>query len=563
VAKASDWRLSLRMGASLALAGLPLLFLAFAFFLPLVNVLLLGLRPENRWTADYLRDVISDPYVQHLFSFTALQAFLSTLLSFALGFPLGWFLTRYRFPGKGLARAFTLAPFVLPPITVSLGFFLFFGNTGYLNNALRAAFGLQEPPLRLLYSLWAIVLAHAFYNAPVFGRFIHAAWSSLDPSLEEACAVLGVSRPRAFFTVTLPLLLPAIFSAAALVFVLCFLSFAIPLSLGGARFATVEVGIYLYARVYLDFSRAAALGLVQVLVTIGLAYFYVRGSGFFGGRQGRTRPIQTLAFPSRPAHLLWILWLLLSAAIFLGPIASVIADSFSRPLGGKPPGFGWYRAIFSPEQNPLIGTSPLGSILVSLEVAGLSTLLALALGLSVSGTLRVLRSRALEALLTAPMAVSSVVLGLALLLAFRNPPFSYLPEKFSLVLAHGLMFYPFVVRIVRPIWEGLTPSWVEAARTLGASRARAFLTVEVPLLSQALLVAGAFCLALSLGEMTAAAMLSRGELVTIPLAIYRFLSARRFGAASAMASLLILITVAAVAVWEWIGERSFRAYDQA
>jgi len=563
VAKASHWRLNLGMGARLAFAGLPLLFLAFSFFLPLANVFFIGLRTEGRWTAENLRTVLSDPYVRHLFSFTALQALLSTLLSFVLGFPLGWFLTRYRFPGKSLARAFTLAPFVLPPITVALGFFLFFGNTGYLNNALRAAFGLREPPLRLLYSLWAIVLAHAFYNAPVFARFIHAAWSSLDPSLEEACAVLGVSRPRAFFTVTLPLLLPAIFSAAALVFVLCFLSFAIPLSLGGARFATVEVGIYLYARVYLDFSRAAALGLVQVFVTLGLAYFYVRGSGFFGGRQGRTRPVPTLRFPSRPAHLLWILWLLLSAMVFLGPIASVVADSFSRPLGGKPPGLAWYRTIFSPEQNPFIGTSPLGSILVSLEVAGLSTLLALLLGLSVSGALRVLRSRVLEALLMAPMAVSSVVLGLALLLAFRNPPFSHLPEKFSLVLAHGLMFYPFVVRIVRPLWEGLTPSWVEAARTLGASRARAFLTVEVPLLSQALLVAGAFSLALSLGEMTAAAMLSRGELVTIPLAIYRFLSARRFGAASAMASLLILITVATVAVWEWIGERSLRAYGQA
>ena len=563
MAKASHWRLNLGMGASLAFAGLPLLFLAFSFFLPLANVFFFGLRTEGRWTVENLRTVLSDPYVRHLFSFTAFQALLSTLLSFVLGFPLGWFLTRYRFPGKSLARAFTLAPFVLPPITVALGFFLFFGNTGYLNNALRAAFGLREPPLRLLYSLWAIVLAHAFYNAPVFARFIHAAWSSLDPSLEEACAVLGVSRPRAFFTVTLPLLLPAIFSAAALVFVLCFLSFAIPLSLGGARFATVEVGIYLYARVYLDFSRAAALGLVQVLVTVGLAYFYVRGSGFFGGRQGRTRPVPTLRFPSRLAHILWILWLLLSAMVFLGPIASVVADSFSRPLGGKPPGLAWYRTIFSPEQNPFIGTSPLGSILVSLEVAGLSTLLALLLGLSVSGALRVLRSRALEALLMAPMAVSSVVLGLALLLAFRNPPFSHLPEKFSLVLAHGLMFYPFVVRIVRPLWEGLTPSWVEAARTLGASRARAFLTVEVPLLSQALLVAGAFSLALSLGEMTAAAMLSRGELVTIPLAIYRFLSARRFGAASAMASLLILITVAAVAVWEWIGARSLRAYGQA
>lgn len=562
MAKAFYRRLNLRRGASLAWASLPLSFLACAFFLPLANVFLLGVRADGQWTTARLRASLSDPYVRHLFSFTALQAFLSTLLSFVLGFPLGWFLTRYRFPGKGLVRAFTLAPFVLPPITVALGFFLFFGHTGYLNNALRSAFGLREPPLRLLYSLWAIVLAHAFYNAPVFARFIHAAWNAIDPALEEAPSVLGVPRLRAFFTVTLPLLLPAIFSAAALVFVLCFLSFAIPLSLGGARYATVEVGIYLYAQVYLDFSRAAALGMAQVFVTLGLAYFYVRAGGLWGGRQERLRPRSTQPFLSRPAHVLWIPWLLLSALLFLGPIGSVIADSFSRPLAGNPPGLGWYRAIFSREQSPFIGTSPLGSILVSLEVAGLSTLLALFLGLGVSGALRVFRSRVLEALLMAPIAVSSVVLGLALLLAFRRPPFAYLSDKFALVLAHGLMFYPFVVRIVRPIWEGLTPSWVEAARTLGAGRLWAFLTVEVPLLSQALLVAGAFCLALSLGEMTAAAMLSQGELVTLPLSIYRFLSARRFGAASAMATLLIVITVAAVAVWEWLGERSLRAYGQ-
>ncbi len=563
MAKTFDRRLKAKKGASLAWASLPLLFLTLAFFIPLANVLLLGLREEGQWTFTHLRSILVNPYVRHLFSFTALQAFLSTLLSFVLGFPLGWFLTRYRFPGKRMAQALTLAPFVLPPITVALGFFLFFGHTGYLNSALKNIFGLAEPPLRILYSLWAIVLAHSFYNAPVFARFIHAGWSSLDPTLEEACAVLGVSRTKAFFTVTLPLLLPAIFSAAALVFVLCFLSFAIPLSLGGARYATVEVAVYLYARVYLDFQSASALGLLEMLVTLGLAYLYVRGGALWAGPRERLRPRPAVPFLSRPAHALWFPWLLLSAVFFLGPLGAVVADGLTRPLMGKPPGLGWYKTIFSPEQNPFIGTSPLGSILVSLEVAGLSTLLALALGLGISGALKVLRSKILEALLMAPMAVSSVVLGLAFLLAFRSPPFSYLPEKYALVLAHGLLFYPFVVRIVRPLWEGLAPAWLEAARTLGAGRLRAFFTVEAPLLSQALLVAGAFSLALSLGEMTAAAMLSQGELVTIPLAIYRFLSARRFGAASAMASLLMAITVAAVAVWEWLGEKSLRAYGQA
>lgn len=563
LAKPFDWAVKVRGWAGLALASLPLLFLGAAFFFPLAHALSLGIRTDNRWTGEYLRAVLYDPYVQHLLSFTALQAFLSTVLSFALGFPLGWFLTRYEFPGKRLARAFTLVPFVLPPITVALGFYLFFGHSGYLNNALRGLFELKEPPLPVLYSLWAVVLAHAFYNAPVFARFVHTAWNSLDPTLEEVCAALGASRLRAFFTVTLPLLAPAILSAAVLVFVLCFLSFAIPLSLGGARYATVEVGVYLYARIYLDLPRAAALALLELIITLALAYIYVRAGGFLGGQQERIRPRKTVLFLARPSHALWIPWLLITALLFLGPIASIVADSLSRPFAGKAPGLAWYAFIFSPERSPFIGTSPLGSILVSLEVAGLSTLLALFLGLGVSGSLRIFRSRAVETILMTPMAVSSVVLGLALLLVFRRPPFSYFGEKYGLVIAHGLMFYPFVVRIVRPIWEGLTPSWVEAARTLGAGRLRAFFTVEAPLLSQALLVAGAFSLTLSLGEMTAAAMLSQGELVTIPLAIYRFLSARRFGAASAMASLLILLTVIAVGVWEWLGERGFRTYGQA
>ena len=160
---------------------LPLAFLALAFFLPLWQVLSQGLRLEGEWTLARVRGLLADPYMQHLILFTLKQALLSAGLSLALGFPLGWLLARYRFPGKELVRAFTLVPFVLPPITVALGFILFFGYAGYLNRGLMALFGLSSPPLRVLYSLWGIVLAHAFYNSPVFSRFVSAAWEGLDP----------------------------------------------------------------------------------------------------------------------------------------------------------------------------------------------------------------------------------------------------------------------------------------------------------------------------------------------------------------------------------------------
>ena len=551
-------------GAGALLGLLPLAFLALAFFLPLWQVLSQGLRLEGEWTLARVRGLLADPYVQHLILFTLKQALLSAGLSLALGFPLGWLLARYRFPGKELVRAFTLVPFVLPPITVALGFILFFGHAGYLNRGLMALFGLPSPPLRVLYSLWGIVLAHAFYNAPVFARFVSAAWEGLDPEPLEAARTLGARPLYAFLTVTLPRLLPAILSAFALVFVFCFLSFAIPLSLGGARYATLEVGIYYFARRDVNVPQAAALALVEMAIALALSYLYIRGGGRFisPGPTGHSQG-QVPLF-SRPRQLGWLLYLALAALVFLGPLASVVASSFLRPWQGTSPTLAWYGFLGSGEQDPLLGTSPLGSVLLSLRVGAAATLLALVLGLAVSWTLSRTRWALLETVLMAPLAVSSVVLGLALLIAFRRPPLAALGGgELAIILAHGLIIYPLVVRMIRPLWQGLDPALVEAARTLGANRLAAFLTVELPLLSRGLVVAASFSFALSLGEMTAVAMLARPGLVTMPLSIYHLISARKFGAASALATVLILLTGATVALWELAGRKWLARYGQA
>ncbi|MGY4706842.1 ABC transporter permease [Candidatus Bipolaricaulota sp. J31] len=546
-------RSSWRRYRALVPALVTLAFLAFAFYLPLWGVLRLGLREEEGWTLGRILALLADPYVRHLFRFTLEQALLSATLSFALGFPLGWLLARYRFRGRGLLRAFTLVPFVLPPITVALGFVLFFGHSGYLNRALMAIFDLSTPPIRILYSLWGIVLAHAFYNAPVFARFVAAAWEGLDPEPLEAARTLGASPFWAFITITLPALLPAIASAFSLVFVFCFLSFAIPLTLGGARYATLEVGVYLYARVHLKIPEAAALALLELALSLTFAYLYVKGGGLFATRSMPGRNIRRERLFGRPAHLLWALYLSAAGIIFLGPIGAVVADSFLR--GG--PTLRWYRFVLSPLHNPFIGTSPIGAVANGLLVAAASSAGALLLGTAVSWCLRGMRRLpfrgAVEAVLLAPLAVSSVILGLALLLAFRHFPFSFLAgTPWGIVLAHVLLTYPFVVRLVKPLWDALDPTLPEAARTLGASGLWSFLTVELPLLAPGFLAAWAFAFALSLGEMTAVAMLARPGFTTIPLAIYQLIGGRHFGAASAMATLLIAITGTAVFAWERI-----------
>ncbi len=551
--------ISFRNGAGWALALLPLLFLGVTFFWPLGDVLRTGLQVEGRWSGERIIAALSDPYVQRLILFTLEQAALSALLSLALGFPLGWFLTRYHFPGRGLLRAFTIVPFVLPSITVALGFILFFGRSGHLNRFLMGLFGLGEPPIRVLYTLWAVVLAHAFYNAPVVARFVNAAWEGADPGLVEAARTLGARPARAFATVTLPLLLPSLLSSLALVFMLCTLSFSIPLALGGARYATIEVGVYLYARgVLMDLPRAAALATITLGLSLVLTYLHLWGGGAFSAPQDGGRPAPTVPLFSRdrPVRALWLLYLLPAAVVFLGPIGAVIADSFLHPApGGASPTLHWYRMIASPAWNPFIESSPRGAVRMSLLVGLGATGLALVLGISVSAVLRRVRSRLLETLLMAPLAVSSVVLGLALLLAFRRPPLSALGGGWAIVLAHTLIVYPFVVRAIRPRWDSLDPTLAEAARTLGAGPLSAFRTVTLPLLGNGVLAAGAFAFALSLGEMTAVAMLSGPGVMTMPMAIYHFLGSRDFGAASAMATVLMVTTALAAWAWDRAGSR--------
>ncbi len=532
------------------------LFLTLGFFRPLWEVLRLGVSGDGGFTLARLKGILSDPYVRHLIRFTLEQALISTVLSFVLGFPLGWLIARYEFRGKEFLRAFTLVPFVLPPITVALGFVLFFGRSGYLNRALMSVFGLGEPPLRLLYSMWGVVLAHAFYNAPVFARFVAAAWEGMDPEPLEAARTLGAGPFRAFTTVTLPVLFPPIASAASLVFVFCFLSFAIPLTIGGARYTTLEVGVYLYARVHNAIPEAAALALLELGISLLLVYLYIRGGGAFSTRVEGGRGLPKTPLFSSPRHILWLAYLVLAAILFLGPMGSVVADSFLR----AGPTLHWYRVILSASYSPHIGAPYLGAIGIGLLVAVVSASGALVVGIAICWGLRGLRrvpgARVLEAVLLAPLAVSSVVLGLAILLSFRTWPLSALRgTPWGIVLAHVLLTYPFVVRLVGPIWESLDPSLREAARTLGAGPLGAFLTVELPLLSRALAAAWAFSFALSLGEMTAAAMLSRPGLVTIPLAIYQLIGGRQFGAASAMATLLILLTGTVVFLWERLSVR--------
>jgi thiamine transport system permease protein len=585
-------RLTLPLGFALTLS-----ILTVVFYYPVGSVLVEAIVRGGSLTVAPLLDVLGDPFytgVAHylftapasvpagvlawmwagfpsvgfgLFGFTVYQALLSTIASVVVGLPGAYLLSRYEFRGRRALRSLTILPFVLPSIMVAVGFLAMFGQNGVLNDILGAV-GLG--PVNLLFTLEIIVLAHAFYNAPLVTRLVTAAWETVDARRVETARALGASPLRAFRDVVLPQVLPSLLTAALLTFIFTFLSFPIVLALGGLRLATVEV--WLYARVQdLELAEAATLGTIETVLSLSLTYLYLRyearQTGSRGGESLSRRPLTvgwgTLRDPVRVGLGVYGLAV---CVLFVGPLVSMLIESVTGPSGQLTGTY--YEFLLRQQATTAAGTTkPFPAITNSL-VFGVGTLvLAVPMGIVISvvaargGT----GSRVAETMLSAPLAVSGVVVGLGLLqtLVFGTTIFGHrltAGGAVAIVLAHAVAAYPFVTRNVTPALSGLDSQLVDSARSLGATRFRVLLDIELPLVATAVLAGGAFAFAISIGEFDTTVLLAEGvSSYTMPVALERYIGNRSLGPslgpATAMGTVLLVVTAASFLVIERLGGR--------
>lgn len=535
----------------------PLVPTLFLFYLPLLVILSEALT-AGEGPSPFVR-LFSTPYTFRVIGFTLWQALVSTVVSLVLGLPGAWLLGRASFRGKRLLKALTAIPFVLPSILVVLAFVIFYGNSGVLNRFVMGAFDLKRPPFPILYSFSAIILAHAFYNFPLAARLIGAFWERHSDGPAQAARTLGAGPVRTFFTVTLPGLMPAIFSAASLIYLFCFMSFAVVLVLGGGpRYTTLEVEIYRAARISLDLDMAAALAVVGAGITLTLLFLTVkmqhRASHAVRGQVAR-RGTTGL---SGKARLLWGLYILLVVLVVASPLLALVGRSFLARTSRSGPlvwTLKWYAALFA-QSGPALS---LTAVKNSLAFAACTVCGALPLGMAaawVTTRSRGALGRLVETAMMLPMGVSSVVLGLGYFkcLALFFPHYS--GSRAAVVAAHVVVAYPFVLRSVSASLKRISPSLTQAARTLGAGPWYSFRTVELPLVRSGLVGGACFAFALSMGEINATLILARADTLTIPLALYRLIGAYRYFAACALGSLLMGLCVACFLLLEWMGGES-------
>jgi thiamine transport system permease protein len=542
---------------------LPLAFFALFYFYPMAA--LFGVSASRE-----MFSVLAGANTWRVLGFTIWQAALSTILTVIVGLPGAYLVGRYQFRGKGLLRALTAVPFVMPALVVAAGFNALLGERGWINLALNA---LGSSPLQITGTLTAILLAHIFYNTTIVIRIVGDYWSHLDPRLTQAARTLGADRWQTFWAVTLPLLAPALLTAALLVFIFDFTSFGVILVLGGPRFATLEVEIYRQTFAFFDLPAAGTLALLQLAVTFALTLGYSRLSarlsapGQLRSTEWTQKPLQTLRRKIGAGIVVAVLFVLL-----LSPLAALAARSVARleaergQRGGVRYGLthDYYSALFTNERGQAFFATPIDALGNSVRYAIFTVGLSLAFGIPTAWALAQPRSndsakrpfgvsRYYEAGLMLPLGTSSVTLGLGFLIAFNQPPFNLRASPLLIPLAHTLIAFPFVVRTLLPAWRGVRPAWRSAAAALGASPGEVWRRIDLPLVGRAAIVAAAFAFAISFGEFGATALISRPEFPTASVAIYSFIGqpgALNYGRALAMSTILMIATASSILLIE-------------
>jgi molybdate transport system permease protein len=194
----------------------------------------------------------------------------ATALCLPPGIALGWLLARDAFPGQRWLRGLVMLPMVLPPVVGGVALLLAFGRRGLVGALALEAFGVSLP-----FTTLAVVVAEAFVALPFLVVAVEAGARQLDRRYEEAAAVLGAGPGRRLWSVTLPLLAPALVSGATLAWARALGEFGATITFAGnlpGVTQTMPLAVYLALETRPEAAMALSLLLLvtSAAVLVGL-----------------------------------------------------------------------------------------------------------------------------------------------------------------------------------------------------------------------------------------------------------------------------------------------------
>ncbi len=451
---------------------------------------------------------------------TLILAVAVTLTAVAISIPVAWLTVRSDLPGRRFWTVVTALPLAVPTYVGAWTVIGALGPRGMVAEVLG------DESIPSLYGFWGAWSVLTLFSYPYVLLTVRAAWSRLDPGLEEASRVLGRTPVHTFVRVVIPQLRPAVTGGALLVALYTLSDFGAVTML---RYDTFTRAIYVQYRGALDRGAAAVLGLMLVILTIAVLrgeQRLRRGESvhrLHGGGARRAAPV-ALGRWRAPALAGLTLLVTLSLAV---PLAVI--------------GFWLVRGMRIDEPVWPGIDLVLNSLGVSLAAAAATTAAAVPVVLlarRAPGRL----ARTVEGLSWSGYALPGIVVALALVFfGAAVVPVAY-QTLAMLVFAYVVLFLPQAIGAVRSSVVQVTPSVEEASLLLGASRRETFRRVMLPLLRPGLTAGAGLVFLTAMKELPATLLLSPTGFGTLSTRVWNATSEGFLGRSAGPALTLVALS---------------------
>lgn len=531
---------------SLVLLASFLLFLVYPMFGLLKQSVI---TPEGAFSMGEFAKFFSKSYYTGTVVNSMKVSLTVTLVSLVLGIPIAYFYSFYRLKGAKVLFVVSILCSMSAPFIGAYSWIMLMGRNGVVTRLIEGVLGIS---VGSIYGFKGILLVQSLKFFPLVFIYMNGAFKNIDNTLLEASANMGCTGVRRLFRVVLALSMPTILAASLMVFMQAFADFGTPM-LMGEGYKTLPVLLYdqYLGETGQNYNFAAALAVIAIAITAVVFFFQKWATGRFKFSMNALHPVEKKEAKGLTGHLMHLYCYILVAIAFM-PQLYIIYLSFRNCSGAVfKPGFSlgnYQAAVKKLLVRSIRNTTVLGVISLAVII-----LIAVLIAYLVVRRTSVLNNT-IDTLSMLPYIMPGAVIGLALLLAFGKKPFALTGTLTIMVIALVIRRLPYTIRSATATLMQISLSIEEAAISLGASKAKTFAKITVPMMANGILSGAILSWVAIVTELSSSIILYNNKSITLTMSTYVAINRGNYGLAAAFAAILTVVTTVSLLIYLWVSK---------
>ncbi|HIY01834.1 MAG TPA: iron ABC transporter permease [Candidatus Blautia faecipullorum] len=517
-------------------ALLMIIFLVFLVW-PLGNLLKESVILNGEFSLDAFQEFFGKSYYYGSI-FNSLKVGIAVMaVCLLLGIPFAYFYSFYQLKGRKILFVMCLLGTMSAPFLGAYAWILLMGNSGLVTTMLKSI-GIKGITI---YGFGGIVFVQALKLFPLVVIYMNGAFRDIDNSLLEASESMGCKGVKRFFRVIMSLTMPTILAAALLVFMRSFADFGTPVLIGRG-YSTFPVLIY---NQYLgengaDYHFAAAISVIAVIVTAIIFVIQKLATNKFKFTINSLHPIEP-----KKAHgiggILMHIYCYGVVALALLPQLYIINMSFRNYNNSiLQPGYSLVNYQKAIEKNLFRAIK--NTLIVSIVALVIIIVIAVLLSYLVVRKNNAFNN-AIDVISMMPYIMPGGVIGISLIITFSKKPVVLTGSLLIMIIALSIRRMPFTSRSATAAMMKIPTSIEEAAISLGASKAKTFVRITVPMMSSGIISGAILSWVSIITEMSSGVILYNNRTITLTIGTYSAITGGIYGVAAVFATITTIFTI--------------------